>query len=249
MKQQSFFLFSVLLVLLFGACNPVYQTESAIYSNYRISSGNAKDAAVVTLLQPYADSVNKSMNDVIGVNELNLEKKQPEGSLGNFMADALLYTARQKFNTNVDVAAVNFGGVRLTQLPAGNITRGKIYELMPFDNLLVLQQMKGAVLQQFLDHTAMRGGWPLAGVTFQIKEKKAVNVLVGGKPLNPAADYVMANSDYVANGGDESNVLKTIPQQNIGYLMRDALIDYVVSQTRQGKTIAVKEENRITNAQ
>lgn len=189
------------------------------------------------------------MNDVIGNNVFSMEKKQPEGALGNFMADALLYMARTKFKTEVDVATVNYGGVRLTQLPAGSITRGKMYELMPFDNVLILQKMKGSVLQQFLDMTAARGGWPLAGVTMQIKEKKAVNVQINGAPLSPDKDYVMANSDYVANGGDESNMLKTIPQQNIGYLMRDALIDFVIEQTRQGKSISYKEENRITHAE
>jgi 5''-nucleotidase/2'',3''-cyclic phosphodiesterase and related esterases len=189
------------------------------------------------------------MNDVIGIAEKSLEKKAPEGTLGNFMADAFFIMANEKFQTKVDVAFMNFGSIRLTQLPAGNVTRGKIFELMPFDNVLLLQKMKGTVLQQLLDHIAGRGGWPVAGMTMQIKDKKAVNVLIGGKPLDPEATYITANSDFVANGGDDAAMLRTIPQINIGYLMRDALFDYINKLKSQGKNITANEENRVTNAQ
>jgi 2',3'-cyclic-nucleotide 2'-phosphodiesterase (5'-nucleotidase family) len=140
---------------------------------------------------------------------------------------------------------VNYGGVRLIQLPAGNLTVGKMYELMPFDNLLVIQKLKGDIVQKFLDRIASSGGWPISGITFQIKDKKAVNINVGGKPFNINNTYTIANSDFVINGGDSDNILKGIPFQNIGYNMRDALIEYVTKM----KKISVKEENRISNAQ
>jgi 2',3'-cyclic-nucleotide 2'-phosphodiesterase (5'-nucleotidase family) len=82
------------------------------------------------------------MNDIVGFVEESLDKKQPEGSLGNFMVDAFLTMARDKYNTPVDLAVLNSGGIRLTQLAAGNMTRGKVFELMPFDNLLILQRSK-----------------------------------------------------------------------------------------------------------
>jgi 2',3'-cyclic-nucleotide 2'-phosphodiesterase (5'-nucleotidase family) len=109
--------------------------------------------------------------------------------------------------------------------------------------------MKGSMLQQFFDHIANRGGWPIANATMQIKDKKAVNVLIGGKPLDPSAMYTTLNSDFVANGGDNADMLRSIPQQNIGYLMRDALFDYIARLKSQGKNITANEENRVTNAQ
>ena len=189
------------------------------------------------------------MNDVIGVADVSLEKKQPEGGLGNFMADAFLIMAAEKYNTKVDVAFVNSGGVRLNQLPAGNITTGKIFELMPFDNLLILQKVKGDVLQQVLDLAAAKGGWPIAGLTMQLKDKKAINVIVGGKPLDLNATYTIANSDFIANGGDNAYMLRNVPQITNGYLMRDALLDYIKKEKSQGKNINAKIENRVTNAQ
>ena len=97
------------------------------------------------------------MNDVVGIADISLEKKQPECTLGNFMVDAFLTMAAEKYNTKVDAAILNYGGMRLTQLPAGNVTNGKIFELMPFDNLLILQKLKGAVVQQLLDLAAGNG--------------------------------------------------------------------------------------------
>lgn len=189
------------------------------------------------------------MNAIVGHAEIAMDKKMPESLLGNFMADAFLAMAKEKFNTQVDVALMNYGGIRLTQLPAGPVTRGKIFELMPFDNLLVLQRLKGSELQVLLDLMAARGGWPVAGMKMQIKDKKAVNVTIGWQPLDPAKIYVVANSDFLANGGDDLHVLRTIPQENKGYLMRDALFDYIEELKKRGKNIGAAIENRVSNAE
>jgi 2',3'-cyclic-nucleotide 2'-phosphodiesterase (5'-nucleotidase family) len=239
----------ILPVIFITACNPSFQTQKAAVSGYRITTENAKDSSVLFLLKPYSDSINSTMNGVIGYTEKDLEKKQPEGSLGNFMADAFFTMAKEKFNEAVDGAWTNYGSIRMTQLLAGSITRGEIYELMPFDNVLILQKMKGEILQQVLDLIAGRGGWPLAGITMQIKNKKAVNVMIGEKPIDAGKVYTIAHSDFIANGGDNADMLKSIPQQNIGYLMRDALIDYITKQKKEGKNITATEENRVTNAQ
>jgi hypothetical protein len=53
----------------------------------------------------------------------------------------------------------------------------------------------------------------------------------------------------VANGGDNSDMLKTIPQINNGFLLRDALIEYVQSLTQKGQPITATIQNRVTNAQ
>ena len=82
----------------------------------------------------------------------------------------------------------------------------------------------------------------------QIKDKKAVNVLVDGKAIDPAAVYTMVNSDFVANGGDDAAMLRGIPQITNGYLMRDAIFDYIKKLKSQGKNIEAKIENRVSNA-
>lgn len=189
------------------------------------------------------------MNDVIAVAGMALEKKQPESTLGNVVADAMLAMAKEKYNTNADAAFVNFGGIRLPSLAAGNITRGKIFELSPFDNIIVLLKVDGKVMKQFLDLVAGRGGWPCAGITYQIKDKQAVNISIGGNPISDNNIYTIALVDYIANGGDDCVFLKPIPQQNNGYLFRDGIIEYFSRLNKEGKQITAKIENRVTNVQ
>ncbi len=243
---------SIIVFLLLSAilsCTSAYRPGSMAYQQYRITDTHPKDSLLQSVIKPYSDSVNRSMNSVVGMADETLEKSMPRSTLGYFMTDAYLHMAAQKFQTTVDVAFMNYGGIRLTQLPAGSITTGKIFELMPFDNLLILQRLKGTELQVLLDLIAAKGGWPVAGMTMQIKNKKAVNVMIGGKPLNPSAMYVTANSDFVANGGDDAAMLRTIPQQNVGYLMRDALFDYIQWLKSQGKNITATKEVRVTYAE
>ena len=236
-------------IVLTISCTPSYQAQSVQYKDYRISSDFSKDSTLLTLLKPYSDSLAKSMYEVVAVSETELEKKQPEGTLGNFLADAMLAMAEKSYATQVDAAFINYGGIRLPALPSGNITRGKIFELSPFDNLLVIQKVNGKVLQQFLDHVATKGGWPCSGISMQIKDKKAINVKIGGAPLKESSVYTIANNDYVANGGDDCVMLKSIPQVNNGYIFRDAIFDYLVKLKSQGKKISAKTENRVSNAE
>ena len=71
--------------------------------------------------------------------------------------------------------------------------------------------------------------------------------MIGGKPLDPSATYTTVNSDYAASGGDDAAMLRTIPQINIGYIMRDAIFQYIQKLKSQGKNITANEENRVTN--
>ena len=134
-------LFSVIIFLV--SCKTVYQPQSVTYVDYRLNQNNKQNNNVTALLQPYADSVNKSMLGIIAVAEIDLEKKQPEGTLGNVMVDAMLAKAKQAYKIPVDAAFINYGGIRLPVIPQGNITRGKVFELAPFDNDIVIQKLSG----------------------------------------------------------------------------------------------------------
>ncbi len=248
MQRISILITYLSLFFFLSACKTTYQPATVQYLDYRITPKQTPNASIDSLLQPYADSVNKTMNDVVAIAGMNLDKKQPEGTLNNVLADAMHFVVKEKYKTSVDASFVNYGGIRLNSLAAGNITRGKIFEVAPFDNIIVLLKIKGELLQQFLDHIAARGGWPCAGVTFQIKNKKADNVLIGGMPIETNKEYIIALLDYVANGGDDCVMLKDIPQQNNGYLFRDAVISYLSKFQQEGKTIMSQIENRVTNA-
>jgi len=187
------------------------------------------------------------MNDVIAELGTTLKKEQPDGTLGNFMADAYLAMARKKFDASADVAFMNNGGIRLNNMQAGSLRRGSIYEVMPFDNLLVILKLTGAQLQQYLDYIAAEGGSGIAGVRMTIRDKKATEVFIQNKPIDFSASYTMVNSDYAVNGGGGFNLFKNMPFQKTGYLLRDAILDYSADFKASGKPIIVSGEKRIIN--
>lgn len=189
------------------------------------------------------------MDIVLAYAATSLQKKQPEGSLGNLLADALLSRAIEIFNTPVDAAFLNPGGIRKSYLPAEAITIGNLYEIMPFDNLIALQDIRGSELQTFLNLTAAKGGWPVAGLTMKIKKNKAIDIKIGSKPLDYNAYYKIVNSDYIVNGGDNCEMLKLIPAKISDYLVRDAFIDYISKQNTQEKKINTRIEGRVSYAQ
>jgi 2',3'-cyclic-nucleotide 2'-phosphodiesterase (5'-nucleotidase family) len=248
MRSNRMFFISVVILFL-QACTTVYQPSSLQYKNYRIKQVATVNPTVKQMLSPYADSVNSRMNNVVAIAGMELEKKQPESTLGNVLADAMLYQAGRNYTIPVDAAFVNYGGVRLNTLAAGNITLGKVFEIAPFDNVIVILKIKADTLLQLLNIIAARGGWPCAGVQFKIDNKKAVAVHIAGQPIVADAYYHIALVDYIANGGDECEMLKAIPQINNGYLFRDAVIDYLMMKNRNGEKISASIQNRISHVQ
>lgn len=227
----------VLFFLYATSCAPKHFAPVQLMNyNYGMDAARqGEQKEMKDFLKPFADSVNLSMNEVIGSLEVQLTKSWPECSLGYFMTDAYLEMAAEKFGRRADVALMNFGGIRLNTLGPGQLTTRSIFELMPFDNLTILLEVTGAQLQACMDNAAARTGWPVSGATYTISNKKATDLKVGGEPVQADKKYVLVISDYVANGGDDSNALKGIPQQNIGYLQRDAIIEYVKKHKKIGK--------------
>ncbi|KAK6022161.1 hypothetical protein OSTOST_12150 [Ostertagia ostertagi] len=131
------------------------------------------------MLLPYKKGVDTQMQVVIGHTDIPLTKAQPESTLGNFMADAQLMAARV-LDPKVEVSVSNYGGIRVPYIEAGPLTRGKIFELMPFDNMLIILELPGTILKQFCDHMAMSRGWPKAAVGSGL-------FLLGGFPFNSLA--------------------------------------------------------------
>jgi len=237
--------FYPLLVAIFFAvsCSTSYKTENVQYSHYRIQQYDEGSKSLATIVRPYSDSVNKLMNVVIGYNAAQLEKKNERNTLGFFITDAYLEMAKQKFDAKVDAAFMNSGGIRLPEIPTGAITQGKIFELMPFDNLMVLLKVKGSLLKQYLDALAADEGVIESGITMKIINKTAQEVFVGGKPLDLTGDYTIVHSDYVAMN---SGLLKNINRTTNGYLLRDALLDYVKFLNSQNKKVTVTNIERVS---
>lgn len=238
----------IYLFLLLNLTSCKVQQLKVSYDSYKISNNNTESSKINDLLKPYKDSLSSIMNEVIGFSINGLTKKQPESVLGNFMTDAFKKMVEEKFKKNIDAAFVNFGGIR-SYIPKGDVTIGKMFELMPFENTIVLQKLTGSQLKLFLNKVCEKGGWPVSvGLTYSIKDKKLFEVFVNEKKVVDDEIYTIANSDYIAGGGDNCDMLKALPKENLNYLMREALIDYTKKLTKENKTVDAKTENRVVYA-
>jgi len=184
------------------------------------------------------------MQVVIGHADTTLYKAQPESTLGNFLADAQLKMAK-KNDKNVVAAVANYGGIRVPYISAGEITLGKIYEMMPFDNMLTITDIPGDVMKRFCDHIAGAKGWPVSGIRFRIAGKEARDIYIDGKQLDEHTTYRIAVNDYMANGGDNCDFLVPLKKETTNIFIRDALIDYVKELEQQHKPLHPKIENRL----
>lgn len=240
-----YFLHTIICLFTCLYCPYTYaQNIKVSYSIYQIDGSTKKDSAMQVFLLGYRDSISRSMNTVIGFSVNGMVKRQPESGLGNFVADAVKTIGEKIFNQHIDAAFINYGGIK-SYLAKGDVTLGSIFDLIRFDNLLVLQKVRGDSLLSFLNHVADKNGWPLSGITMGINNKKAVDVLINGNALSVDSIYTVANADYIAKGGDNSPMIKVFPLINKGYLVRDAVISYVQLLTEQGKSIDAKTDKRI----
>jgi len=243
--MKKFFALQIILMLLLAGCAKQYITTQYQYTKNLIESGGEKDVRIATILSPYKDSLEKTMNNIIVVNEKLISKGQPESELGNLLADIMLEQSNSCCNKQVDVAILNNGGVRIPQLAAGNVTLGKIYEIMPFDNRLVLMDLQGKELKELFYTIAAAGGWPMSGARFKISNKKATEIFVGGVPLNENKTYTIALSDYLTEGGDNLSMLKGKPITDSGKNIREAFIEAFTTINKKGRKLTSSLDGRI----
>lgn len=239
--QPIFFLIFPVLI----ACNPVYKSEKLEFTNYRIRDSGQSHSQISNLIEAYSGNIQKTMNVVIGNNEISLKKNIKMNSLGYFLTDAYLSMAEKKFGKQVDVAFMNHGGIRLDELPAGEVKIGTIYELMPFDNILLLVNISGYKLRQYLDTLAAGGGVIQTGLTMTIRNRKTEEVRIREAEIENDKHYLIAISDYMVNS---TGMLKNLVREDIGYLQRDAIIEYVKLCTQNGHKIIVENINRVNYA-
>ncbi|RZL46216.1 MAG: hypothetical protein EOP00_15665 [Pedobacter sp.] len=245
--KNKFYVLAILLVL-FGSCTTKYAVVKSNREEQNINSSLPVDSGIIKTYLPYKVKVEAEMNEVIGYTEVVLSKSSslPESVLGNFFADAV-YHQSKKLEPNVDfVFPTTTGGIR-NDIAKGPITVSSIYELMPFENQLVLFNLKGEDALKVITYIAARGGQPVSGLKFNIKDKMPQNIVINGNAFDITKNYWVIASDYIASGGDDAVGFATpITRKNIGLLVRDALLKEVKEIQAAGNKINAKLDGRIT---
>lgn len=210
------------------------------------------DSAVHAILLPYKIGLDSVMNEVIGTTTIAMpnEKGKTETLLGNFVADVCLSRGNMVYKPSDGIPAhiciLNNGGLRAS-LPKGNITRGNVFEVMPFDNEIVVVTITGQKMWELIRHVAASGGMPVSGMRLGMKpDKSPGEVLIGGVAFDTARTYKVMTSDYLAHGGDKMAFLKNpLNYETTGYLIRNAMIDEFTEKHQAGLAITPALDGRI----
>ena len=166
----------------------------------------------------------------------------PECPMLNWATDALWAAAKAAYDGQVDIAIVNMGGMRCSW-PAGPVTRGNVFELMPFDNRLVVLTLKGEDVLALCESFARYGGQGVAGMRVKIVNGHVAEVLIGGKALDTKASYTVATSDYLSGGADHMDALSRYTDcWNSDLLIRDLYME----QVRMQDTLHAVVDGRMT---
>lgn len=244
-------LFSVFISLLLAAACQHRAQVTAVETGSVVMDGKSSlhDSATAALLLPYKDSLDKLMDVVVGYSDAAMPKERDklETLLGNFVADVCLERVNlSKLPVKADLCLLNNGGLR-SSLPKGAITRGTIFELMPFDNEIVVVTLSGEKTRDLLRYLAASGGQPAAGLKMGITpDKKPGTILIQGQPFDSTRTYNIVTSDYLANGGDKMEFFREPLQvTTIGVKIRDAILDYCEMKAKQEQALSPKLDGRL----
>jgi 2',3'-cyclic-nucleotide 2'-phosphodiesterase (5'-nucleotidase family) len=239
-----------LTVAVLCSCNPkTYRLSSISAKQNLISEDLPQDQAMENFITPFRNHLNQDLSAVLAYSPETLDKTAGkwQSALGNLMADMCMEKANKFFqmreNKSIDLCLLNYGGLRAI-MPQGDVTTRTAFEIMPFENNLIVLGLKGEQIREMISYIIKeKVAHPLAGMTFTVtKENTAKNILIQGIPLDDNKIYYVATNDYLAYGGDNMNFfLKNVEKYDLDYRLRNILIDYL----KETDTIPVIKDIRI----
>lgn len=226
--------------------------HQVVEARHRISTVYADvpvDSAWIGRVNNWNARIGSIAAEVLGRNEVALNRSRPESTVGDFICDAM------RFTTGCDIAMQNPGGVR-ADLPAGEITRGAIYEIMPFDNTIVTLEITGAEVKRAIEQALKYDRiTQVSGVRYTVDSKQPAMsrvtaiTLADGSPLDDAKVYKVAVNNFMSTGGDNYDALGGGRNRNdTGMVIRGAMEAYVREKCKAGGSLKMVADGRIQQA-
>ena len=236
------------VLALAGCQRAAYQPTAhfAPVTSQPVGKTQAEDPAIAALIAPYHDKVTSQMQEVLGTAPVALVKSPGESPLANFVADLQRERAAQVLGQPVALGVMTDGGLR-AGLPAGPVTLGSVFELMPFENELVVVDAPGPVVQQLFDYAA-RARMAVSGATYVVTfDGLPKDIRIAGQPfdVNQERLWSIATSDYLAMGGDNMGFFKPLVGRRTNILLRTAIADRIRALTKAGKPVTGRVEGRV----
>ena len=217
--------------------------------NIEINQQVLSDSSIVKYYQPFKKNLEESlMNTPISYSPETYKKNDGElnSTLSNMFADATYEMSNPVFNKisgkNIDIVLLNNGGIR-SIISKGNISEKTAFELMPFENSIVVLELSGLSIVKMIDYLRkVKLQHPISGLQITLNNDYSVNqVKINGVSIENEKKYYVATTDYLLDGGDKMYFLaETTKTSDINYKMRDILIDYF----KKYDTLKLKTDNR-----
>lgn len=221
--------------ILFASCKTEPNTLSKIEGKQiKIDTSLTAVDSIAKYIKPYHNRINQILDSTLAYapKTLNKEKGRYNTDIGNLMADIVLEAANSVYkartNTSVDFTLLNHGGIR-SIISKGNVTARTAYEVMPFENTIVVLEMSGKSVQELIEFLKNSNRpHPIAGLQIVLnKNDELASVKIQGKPLQLDQNYFVATNNYLYTGGDNMVFFKDAKNPlNTNYLIRNAMMDY-----------------------
>ena len=234
---------------LFTACkNNSHEVLKINAKQLNISNDIKQDSSIIQLFTPYKKKMTKEITKSLSFSPKILERTDGnlQSTLGNLVADLSYEKANELFKNKtgktVDFSMSNYGGIRAA-IMKGDVTVSNAFELMPFDNTLVVVELNYDKIKALFNYfVTKKRAHPLSKNIQLTIENDSYNVLINGKTIKKHRTYFVATSNYLQKGGD-GMIFFSEPESlfDSNFLIRDAIVDYFKSKD----TLMANLDNRV----
>jgi len=199
-----------------------------------VDSVNSPNSELVQQVEFYRAEIDRQFNHIIGELKRDWrENHRGESNLGAFITDAMRETA------GVDFALMNNGGIR-KELPAGPVKKLDIAEILPFRNYVETFTCSGEQALALIKKNIKAGQHGEGGVlqisglrySYRVDKSRNIQILsatIGGKKIDPRAEYRGASVDFLLDGPVEETFAFTPGnRENTRQLLTDVVVDYII---------------------
>ena len=229
----KYLIVAVITFLAFNCKHPKVYLSKIEGKQIHIADTLASDSQIEAFIKPYREHIEKDLGSVLAYSMDTYSKSDGafNTAIGNFMADVVYDEANPIFKSrtgnNIDMVILNHGSIR-SIISKGKITTKTAYEIMPFENSIIVVALKGTQIDRLISFLSKaKMAHPISKLKLVInKNFDVVDTSINGEKIEPNRIYYVATNDYLYNGGDGMNFFK--PNEGIfrlHYKIRNALID------------------------
>jgi 5'-nucleotidase len=233
--------------LLLGCKQEDYNTSRVDADLLPIDRSIKSDTTITSFIAPYKASVDKEMDSVLAYAPNSITKKDSKynTAIGNLMADAVFELVNPVFKSRAGYTfngvLLNYGGIR-SPLYKGDVTTRTAYQMMPFENEVVIVELSGTQMKALFQYLANGTAHPISNLQVILNPDGSLKKgLIQGQEIIDDETYFIATSDYLQKGGDNMTFFsKPVSLLSLEYKVRNVLIDYF----KKHDTIAPVRDNR-----